>query len=219
MSRGRLLSVNVGRPAALRTSRGRVLHSAIGKQPIAGRVRVEGVNVAGDDQADRVNHGGPDQAVYAYAAEDAAWWSAELGRELAPGMFGENLTLEGVDASGALVGERWRIGSVVLEARQPRIPCAKLAARFGEEAMTRRFGAASRPGAYLAIVTPGELGAGDPVEVLHRPAHGVTMALMSDARLKDHSLAADLLAIEDLLNAAWREHAREWAAVGRPAGG
>ena len=118
-------------------------------------MRVEGVNLAGDDQADRRVHGGPDKAVYAYASEDAAWWAAELDREIPPGMFGENLTTEGVDVSGAVIGERWRIGTVELEVCQPRLPCAKLGTRFGDLKMVRRFGEASRPGAYLRIVTRG----------------------------------------------------------------
>ena len=117
-----LLSVNVGRPQQLSVRRGRPLMSAIGKAPVEDRVRVEGVNVAGDDQADRRVHGGPDKAVYAYAREDAAFWEAELGRELAPGAFGENLTTEGLDVTGAVVGERWRIGTVELEVCQPRLP-------------------------------------------------------------------------------------------------
>src|SRR3982751_3259146 len=132
--------------------------SAIGKAPVTGRVRVEGVNVAGDDQADRRVHGGPDKAVYAYAREDEDWWAQQLGRELPPGMFGENLTTEGVDVSGAVIGERWRIGPPLLEVGQPGLPCAKLGIRFGDPLMVRRFGEASRPGAYLRIVTPGELG-------------------------------------------------------------
>ena len=107
---GALVSVNVGRPAVIGTRRGRPVYSAIGKAPAAGRLPIEGVNVAGDDQADRRVHGGPDKAVYAYASEDIAWWAHELGRELGPGAFGENLTTEGLDVSGAVIGERWRIG-------------------------------------------------------------------------------------------------------------
>src|SRR3954452_1076040 len=99
--------------------------SSIGKAPVTGRVRVEGVNVAGDDQADRRVHGGPDKAVYAYASEDTAWWAEELGRELGRGMFGENRTTAGVDVSGAVIGEVWRIGPVTLQVAQPRLPCAK----------------------------------------------------------------------------------------------
>src|SRR4051812_43402067 len=171
----RLLSVNVGRPKQISVRRGRPLMSSIGKAPVEGRVRVEGINVGGDEQADCRVHGGPDKAVYAYASEDTAFWEDELGRELGPGAFGENLTTEGVDVSGAVVGEHWRIGAVELEVSQPRLPCSKLAIRLGEPQMVRRFATARRPGAYLRIVTEGELGAGDTVELLHRPEHGVTV--------------------------------------------
>ena len=186
----RVLFVNVGRPQQVSVRRGRPVMSAIGKAPVEGRVRVEGVNVVGDDQGDRRVHGGPDKAVYAYASEDTAWWAAELGREIVPGMFGENLTTDGVDVSGAVVGERWRVGTVELEVCQPRIPCFKLGIRFGDPLMVRRFGEASRPGAYLRILREGELGAGDAVEILDRPAHGVTVALVSAAILVDDSLRA-----------------------------
>src|SRR5919112_3067033 len=144
----RVASVNVGRPRQLSVRRGRPLMSAIGKAPVDGRVRVAGVNVAGDDQADRRVHGGPDKVVYAYASEDTAWWEAELGRELGPGAFGENLTVAGVDVSGAVIGERWRIGTVELEVCQPRFPCFKLGIRFEDATMVRRFAQAERPGAY-----------------------------------------------------------------------
>ncbi len=186
----RLVSVNVGRPAQISVRRGRALYSAIVKQPVAGRVRAEGVNLIGDQQADLRVHGGPDKAVYAYASEDTAWWAAELGRELPHGMFGENLTTEGVDVTGAVIGERWRVGSVELEVAQPRLPCSKLGIRFGDLRMVRRFGEASRPGAYLRIVREGELGAGDEIELLSRPGHGITVAFVSDAILLDESLRA-----------------------------
>jgi MOSC domain-containing protein YiiM len=187
---GRVTSVNVGRPRQLSVRRGRPLMSAIGKAPVSGRVRVAGVNVAGDDQADRRVHGGPDKAVYVYAAEDAAWWAQELERPILPGAFGENLTLEGVEVTGSVVGERWRIGSVELEVCQPRVPCAKLGLRFGDPLMVRRFAEASRPGAYLRIVREGELEAGDAVELLSRPDHGITVALVSRAMLLDETLLA-----------------------------
>ena len=183
----RVLSVNVGTPKQIAARRGRPLMSSIGKAPVDGRVRVQGVNVAGDDQADRRVHGGPDKAVYSYAWEDTLWWSARLARELGPGMFGENLTLEGVDASHAVVGERWRIGTVELEVCQPRLPCAKLGHRFGDQRMVRRFAEAGRPGAYLRILTEGELGAGDQVHITHTPSHGVTVADISRAILLDET--------------------------------
>jgi MOSC domain-containing protein YiiM len=186
----RVISVNVGRPRQISVRRGRPVMSAIGKAPVEGRVRLEGVNLAGDEQADRRVHGGPDKAVYAYGREDVLWWAARLAREIPPGMFGENLTLEGVDVSGAVVGERWRIGSVELEVSQPRLPCFKLGKRFEDPQMVRLFGESNRPGAYLRIVTEGELGAGDEVELLARPEHGVTVALVSAAILLDDSLRA-----------------------------
>jgi len=183
-----VLSVNVGRPRQISVRRGRPLMSSIGKAPVEGRVRVQGINVSGDEQADRRVHGGPDKAVYAYASEDTAFWEGELVRELGPGAFGENLTTEGVDVSGAVVGERWRIGTVELEVCQPRLPCAKLGIRLGDPMMVRRFGEARRPGAYLRIVREGELGAGDEIEVVHRPEHGVTVRDVSAAILLDESL-------------------------------
>jgi MOSC domain-containing protein YiiM len=194
----RLASVNAGRPRQISVRRGRPLMSAIGKAPVEGRVRVEGVNVAGDDQADRRVHGGPDKAVYAYAAEDTAFWEAELGRELGPGAFGENLTTEGVDVSGAVIGERWRIGTVELEVAQPRLPCAKLGIRLGDPRMLRRFAEARRPGAYLRIAREGELGAGDAIEVVSRPGHGVTVRDVSAAILLDESLLAGAAAAPEL---------------------
>src|SRR5215207_9705897 len=194
----RLVSVNVGKPQQIAVRRGRPMMSAIGKQPVAGPVRVAGVNLDGDDQADRRVHGGTDKAVYAYASEDRAWWAGELDRELGPGAFGENLTTEGVDVSGAVVGERWRIGSVELEVAQPRLPCAKLALRMGEPQMVKRFAQARRPGAYLRIVHEGSLAAGDAVEVLSRPSHGVTVRDVSDAILLDETLLASASAAPEL---------------------
>ena len=194
----RILSVNVGQPRRIASVRGRPLMSAIGKAPVDGRVRVEGVNVAGDDQADRSVHGGPDKAVYVYAREDSDWWEEVLGVEVVNGMFGENLTLEGLDVSGAVIGERWRAGTVELELCQPRIPCAKLGVRFGTPKMLRAFAQASRPGGYLRIIREGELAAGDEVTVLSRPDHGVTLALASQAVLIDRSLAEQVLAAPQL---------------------
>ena len=193
-----VVSVNVGTPQPVGLRRGRPVRSAIAKAPVEGRVRVEGVNVAGDDQADRRVHGGPDKAVYAYAAEDTAWWDAELGRALGPGAFGENLTVAGVDVSGAVVGERWRIGTVELEVCQPRFPCFKLGLRFGDPKMLKRFTRAERPGAYLRIRREGELGAGDAVEVADRPAHGVTVALVARAVMIDAALLARAAAAPEL---------------------
>lgn len=198
---GRLVSVNVGAAVPLTLGR-RTVESGIVKAPVSGRVRVEGVNVAGDDQADRSVHGGPDKAVYAYADEDYRWWSAGLGVALDPGTFGENLTVRGIDVSGAVVGERWEVGTALLEVAQPRIPCYKLAMRMGDPVFVSRFAAANRPGAYLRIVRPGEIGAGDTVRVVSRPDHGVTVAEVSRALLGERELWEEVLRAPQLAGRA-----------------
>jgi MOSC domain-containing protein YiiM len=186
-----VVSVNVGRPAPLATRR-RVVQSAIRKAPVDGPVAARGTNLAGDEQGDKRHHGGHDQAVYAYASEDSARWSEELGLELGPAAFGENLTLAGVDVSGARIGERWRIGSAELRVAGPRVPCFKLEARIGVRGFQRRFLHAGRPGAYLAIAGEGQLQAGDAVEIVHRPAHDVSVALVLEALLLDRTRLAEL---------------------------
>ena len=207
---GTLLSVNVGQPQTRPGGR-RFVRSAIWKEPVDGRVAARGVNIDGDDQADRRVHGGPDKAVYAYAIEDTRWWEGELGRPLGFGAFGENLTTEGVDVSGAVVGERWEIGDAVFEVVQPRLPCFKLGVKMEDPRFLKRFALASRPGAYLRIVVEGEIGAGDEVRVTGRPAHGVTMRRMSDAILLDHSLLPSLLDAPGLID-EWRGWIAERAA-------
>jgi MOSC domain-containing protein YiiM len=203
----RVVSVNVGRPAPLDTGT-RHVSSAIVKPPVSGPVAVRGVNLEGDEQADKVHHGGPEQAVYAYASEDAAWWSALVDRDLGPGAFGENLTLEGVDVSRARIGERWRIGTTELRVAGPRVPCFKLEANVGVPGFMKAFLHGRRPGAYLAIVTEGVLEAGDAVEIVHRPAHEVTVSLVIGALLIDRGRLPELEpARADMLPklAAWYE--------------
>jgi MOSC domain-containing protein YiiM len=197
----RVLSVSVGRSRAVGTGR-RAVTTAIWKTPVQGRVAVRGVNLDGDEQADRSVHGGPDKAVYAYAIEEIRAWEAELGRELGSAPFGENLTTEGLDVSGALVGERWAVGTTLLEAVQPRLPCFKLALRIGEPTFVKRFAQASRPGAYLRIIEEGELGAADAitVDVVSLPDHGVTMRMVSDAMLLDPGLIPQVLEAPQLLS-------------------
>jgi MOSC domain-containing protein YiiM len=205
---GRLISVNVGTAQEHGSRRGRPLRSAIGKTPVSGPVLVAGEQVTGDEQVDRRYHGGPDQAVYAYASEDAAWWAGELGLDaIPPGRFGENLTTAGVDPNGALIGERWRIGPVLLEVTAPRIPCAKLGRVFPGTGIVRRFAEAGRPGAYLRILEPGHLAAGDPVAVVDRPDHGLTVATVATVLQHERGRAAELLVAPQLA-----ERVRAWAA-------
>lgn len=191
MSTPHLASVNIGTPKQIGVRKGRPVMSAIDKRSVPGPHTVAGVHITGDEQADLRVHGGTDKAVYAYADEDTAWWSAELDRELWPGVFGENLTTRGVDCTNAVIGERWRIGSALFEVCQPRQPCFKLGLHLGDPKMLKRFAQASRPGAYLRILEPGTIEAGDAVEITDVPGHGVTIRLVADAVLLDHDLAAD----------------------------
>ncbi len=182
-----VISVHVGRPRTVQTRR-EAVSTAIWKYPVEGRVAVRGVNLDGDDQADRSVHGGPDKAVYAYAVEEVRAWETELGRDLGEAAFGQNLTTQGIDVSGALIGERWLIGSTLLEVAQPRLPCFKLGIRIGNPGFVKRFAQASRPGAYLRIVTEGDIGAHDRIEVTDRPDHAITSRMVSDAILRDPTL-------------------------------
>src|SRR5438094_10526970 len=117
----------------------RPVKSAIWKSPVVGRVAARGVNLEGDDQADRKAHGGPDKAIYAYAVEDVRWWESELRRSLPVGQFGENLTTEGIDVNGALLGELWEVGTTWLEVSEPRVPCWRLGVRMDDMSFVRRF--------------------------------------------------------------------------------
>ncbi|HJT03675.1 MAG TPA: MOSC domain-containing protein [Pseudonocardiaceae bacterium] len=202
----RVVSVNVGAPRLVRWHDRDVLTS-IFKEPVTGRVAVHGVNVDGDDQSDRSVHGGPDKAVYAYAREDLEWWSDRLGVPVPAGMLGENITVAGVEVTEAVIGERWRINDVVLEVCAPRTPCYKLGIRMGADGFPRLFAAAGRPGAYLRILVPGGIAAGDAVIVEHRPSHGVTVHTVAEAYHRDHSRAAELLAAPELAG-NWHTWAR-----------
>ena len=191
IDRGRVVSVNVGSPRTV-DWHGRTVTSAIWKQPVDGSIEVAGVNLAGDDQADRRVHGGIDKAVYAYATEDYGWWSATFGT-LAPGTFGENLTTTGIDLTATRIGDRWRVGSAVLEIAQPRQPCFKLGIRMGDDTFPGTFEAARRPGVYLRIVTPGAISAGDDIEVdpATQPAVGIASLVEDEIDVAVLRLAAD----------------------------
>ena len=198
----RVLSVNVGGVRTIEW-RGGIVTTGIWKHPASERVALQGVNFAGDDQADRTVHGGPDKAVYAYSREDYDFWREQEGIETSIGLFGENLTLEGIDLSSALVGERWSVGSAVLEVAQPRLPCYKLGIRMGDPYFVRRFLRAQRMGAYLRIVQEGDIGAGDAVRVTDRPEHDVTLRMMTQA-LDDPEKAVRLRRV-GRLPAFWRQ--------------
>lgn len=151
--------------------------TAIDKRPVDGPLRVRPYGLYGDVQADRKHHGGLSKALYAYAQEDAEYWVDALGRDIPAGLFGENLRTAGLDVNGAEIGERWRIGDeLVVEVTCPREPCATFQRRMGERQWVKRFTEVGLPGAYLGIVKSGSIRAGDSIEVVSRPGHGVTVA-------------------------------------------
>ena len=201
-ARPRVVSLNVGDVREIEWH-GQLVTTGIWKYPVSGRVALRGVNFAGDDQADRTVHGGPDKAVYAYAREDYDFWREELGIDMPPGTFGENLTVERLDLTHAMVGDRWRVGSTLLEVAQPRLPCFKLGIRMGDARFPKRFQAAGRMGAYLRVIEEGDVGAGDDIDVVLRRTDGVTLHEMVEA-LRDRSVAHRLLRAP-YLPRFWRE--------------
>lgn len=188
----RLVAVNVARPRIALLA-GQPRKTAIFKQAVVGPVEVQVEGLAGDAVANRDDHGGPDQAIYLYSTDDYAWWAAQLGRELVPAAFGENLTVDGVESGGLLVGDRLRVGGgVLLEVTAPRIPCSTLSGRLEEPRFVRWFANAGRPGAYLRVLAPGSVEASLPVELDRSAASSVSL-LQLVRLLYDRSAApADL---------------------------
>jgi MOSC domain-containing protein YiiM len=204
---GKVLSVNVGTVREFDYN-GRLARSAIWKSPVAGRIAVRGVNLAGDDQADRKAHGGPDKVVYAYAVEDARWWEQQIGRALVYGELGENLTMEGLKVNDAVVGERWRIGTTVLEVSEPRIPCWRLGVRMNDKMFPRRFTEALRPGSYFRVVVEGDVESGDEIQVVERPDHDLTIRDVFRIYNRDRHEVERLLAVPRM-SESWRRWATE----------
>jgi len=202
---GHVVSVNTGRVQELALPRG-TAQSAIEKRPRNGPVSTVEFGLEGDEQADPVAHGGPDQALYAYALEDYEWWEGELERSLSAGTFGENLTTRGFDPNDALVGERWRVGSALLEVTQPRLPCFKLAARLELPTFVRTFAEHRRPGTYLRVIVHGAIAAGDAIARESRPAHAVSIREFFRIYLDKSADPSPLLAIPQL-SATWHEWA------------
>ena len=199
---GSIVSINVGGIREVEFG-GRTVQTGIFKNPVAGRRAVQGVNIAGDAQGDRKVHGGVDKAIYAYAAEDYRWWKDELGVEAGPATFGENLTTFGIDLNNALVGERWRAGTALLEVSEPRIPCFKLGIRMEDPGFPHLFSLVARWGAYLRIIEEGEVETGDTIELVSRPDdHTVTVGLVAEVYYGNHARAGELLAAPQL-PASW----------------
>lgn len=214
---GQLLSVNLGQPEPnpYKSSKS----TGIGKRPVLGEVEVRdpgpkrgglGSGLVGDFIGDGRHHGGETQALYAFQREDLDAWQQRLGRELPNGWFGENLTTTGIEVNDARVGEVWQVGSTVrLQVTSPRIPCATFRGWMGERAWAKKFTADGRPGTYLRVLVPGTLRAGDPVEVVHRPGHAVSVALVFRATTTERDLLPQLLAAGDDLEPEIAEMARE----------
>lgn len=203
-----VLSVNVGQAREFDYN-GRPAKSAIWKSPVAGRIAARGINLEGDDQADRKAHGGPDKSVYAYSIEDLRWWEEKLGRSLQYAEFGENLTTEGVAVNDALVGERWEIGTAVFEVSEPRIPCWRLGVRMNDQGFVRRFTEALRPGTYLRIIVEGAVGAGDEIRIIERPDHELTIRDIFRIYTRDRGEVERLLAVPRI-SESWRKWAENF---------
>ena len=217
----KVLTVNVGRPMSVPYTDAPGGVTGIGKQPAEGPVRVRdpgakgegGSGLVGDAVCDMRHHGGSDQAVYAFAREDLDHWERELGRPLANGAFGENLTTSGLDLAVAKIGERWRVGDeLVLETTSGRIPCRTFQGVLGEKGWVKRFTHHAVTGAYLRVITPGEIRSGDPIEVVYRPAHDVTVGLAFRAVTLERELLPRVLAAGDTLHGEALRTAREYVA-------
>jgi MOSC domain-containing protein YiiM len=213
---GRLLSINVGTPVDAEWA-GSLRRTAIAKTHITGPVDVGCLGVAGDEVADAKHHGGVYQAVYAFAREDLDVWSDRLGRPLPNGMFGENLTTEGIDVNEALVGEQWRIGTTVVQVASVRIPCVVFQGHLREsgydsDKWIKRFTHEARPGPYLQVVREGQIAVGDAIEVVRRPDHEITVATMFKALTTDRDLLPSLLDAGDDLIPEARDTVEAYAA-------
>lgn len=201
----RIVSVNITHAVLSAEWTGSVGSTGIDKRSMLGRVRLLGNAVEGDRILDRENHGGYDAAVYAYAREDADWWESKLGISIANGRFGENLTTVGIDVTNAVIGERWKIGTSLLEVSQPRIPCRVFAGFWDRPTLIKEFMEAGRPGSYLRIIEEGGIGADDEVEILTKPTHGITIRDLYKAKGGERSRIEEILAVPQLSDSY-----REW---------
>ena len=181
--------------------------TGIDKRPIEGSVKFANNCVAGDSVIDTKAHGGYDKAVYAYAREDADWWESEISRKITNGAFGENLTTSGIDINTSLIGERWEIGTTILEVSEPRIPCRVFAGFWDRPTLIKDFTNAKRPGAYLRIIEEGEISAGEELIVSFKPAHGITIRDIFEAKSGERSKIAQIKDVEQL-----SDKYKEWLA-------
>lgn len=183
----RVLSINITSVVHQGEWTGSEGRTGIDKRSVAGAIEFKNNGVVGDRVIDTNVHGGYEQAVYAYAREDAQWWEREINEEIPAGRFGENLTTEGIDVNAALVGEQWKIGSVILEVSQPRIPCRVFAGFWKRATLIKDFTQAGRPGTYLRIIQEGTAQAGDAIEVIFKPNHTISISDLFAAKSGERS--------------------------------
>ena len=212
----KIISLNVGLPREM-TWHGRMVTTGIFKEPVTGRVMMRKLNLDGDRQADLTVHGGEYKAVYCYPVEHYAYWKKELpGRELPMGMFGENLTTEGMLENDVHLGDRFAIGSAEVIVTQPRLPCYKLGIRFGADDMVKRFLASGRTGFYLAVTREGEVGAGDEISLIAREPNAVPVSEITRLYVAKRFAPEDLDSLRrvmkvDALPESWKGYLQERA--------
>ena len=206
----KVLSINVTATVHQGQWTGNMGSTGIDKQSVSGPVVFAQEGVANDVIVDREHHGGFEQAVYAYAREDTDWWQRQLGIQIENGRFGENLTTLGLDVNFALIGERWKIGNVILEVSQPRIPCRTFAGFWQRPTLIKEFMAAGRPGTYLRIIQEGEITAGDEIEIISKPNHAITIADLYAAKNGERSKVQEIADVKELSH-SYREWARNLA--------
>ena len=206
MNNAKIISINIAKTIHTGDWTGSEGRTGIDKEPVLGPVKLENQGVAGDSVIDRKAHGGFDKAVYAYAREDAIWWEHEIGKSISAGAFGENLTTQGIDLNNCKIGERWRIGSAILEISEPRIPCRVFAGFWQRPTLIKDFTEAKRSGAYLRIIEDGVINTGDEIEVIFKPEHEITILDIFEAKSGNREKINEIAKVKEL-----SEKYQEWA--------
>lgn len=202
----KVLSINVAKRIHTGEWTGSEGRTGIDKEPVSGHISFEKNGVSGDSVIDKKVHGGYDKAVYAYAIEDAKWWEEEIGRTLRYGSFGENLTTAGIDLNRSLIGERWSVGSCILEVSEPRIPCRVFAGFWDRPTLIKEFTEAKRSGTYLRIINEGEICAGDEITVISKPSHQISVLDIFEAKAGNREKIKEIASLEEL-----SEKYQDWA--------
>jgi MOSC domain-containing protein YiiM len=206
----KVLSINIAKRIHTGEWTGSEGRTGIDKEPVSGAIEFKDDSVAGDSVIDRKAHGGYDKAVYAYAIEDAKWWEGVIGRELRNGSFGENLTVQGIDLNASLIGERWSVGSVVLEVSEPRIPCRVFAGFWDRPTLIKEFTDAKRSGTYLRIIEAGRISAGDEIKVISKPDHEISVLDIFEAKAGNREKIQEIVKVTEL-SAKYLEWAKKVA--------